>query len=200
MPLHIQPPDPYPDVPFTWKKKNKANEKIAANLLPDPDRSPSPPPNIFREDPDPNQGGNDPNSTTSPPQDNDVLDEFAEFGGNIPTTASTSAEYDDINTMSDSRWKLFLDDTDIGDPNSTSFFSCSGSNLASASFHSARSSISDIDELPSLDRLQSIHQDHGSDDEEVVFAIRRGISNDHEDAKLAEEIDGMIHKNRKLWP
>ena len=60
--------------------------------------------------------------------------------------------------------------------------------------------MSDIDELPSLDRLQSIHQDHGSDDEEVVFAIRRGISNDHEDPKLAEEIDGMIHKNRKLWP
>ena len=174
MPLHIQPPDPYPDVPFTLKKKNKANDKVAANLLPDQDRSPSPPPrqNIFREDLEPDQGGNDdPNNSTNPEQeDSDVLGDFAEFGGNVSTSAG--AEFDEINTMSDSRWNLFLEETSVT--------GC------------------DIDDLPSLDLPQPIHQLEGSDEEEVVFAVRRGISNDHEDAKLAESIDGMIHKNRKL--
>ena len=119
----------------------------------------------------------------------DVMDEFATFGGSDPLNKSANDDFDDINTMSDSRWRLFLDDTDLDpdpmeiDPNDTTFHSCGSLDAGSSSFFSARSGFS---------------SDNDDDGEEVTIRVQRGLSNDQEDPKLAETLDSMIHQRRKL--
>ena len=109
------------------------------------------------------------------------LSAFSSFAGNTSFNQGND-DYDDINSMSDSRWRLFLDDTDT-DLLDATFHSCaSGSAGADTTFHSARSDKSD-----------------GGDDEEVIVQPpQRGLSNDHEDPKLAETLDAMIHQRRKF--
>ena len=105
------------------------------------------------------------------------MDEFATFGGSDPLDKSANDDFDEINTMTDSRWRLFLEDTDPNpdpmdvDPNDTTFHSCASQDDGSASFFSARSGFSS-------------DNDDGNDvDEEVTFRPQRGLSNDHEDPK-----------------
>ena len=120
----------------------------------------------------------------------DVIDEFATFGGSDPLDKSANDDFDEINTMSDSRWRLFLEDTDPNpdpdpmdvDPNNTTFHSCASQDDGSASFFSARSGFSSDND----------------DDEEVTIRVQRGLSNDQEDPKLAEKLDSMIHQRRKF--
>ena len=120
----------------------------------------------------------------------DVMDEFATFGGSDPLDKSANDDFDEINTMSDSRWRLFLEDTDPNpdpdpmdvDPNNTTFHSCASQDDGSASFFSARSGFSSDND----------------DDEEVSIRVQRGLSNDQEDPKLAETLDSMIHQRRKF--
>ena len=117
------------------------------------------------------------------------MDEFATFGGSDPLDKSANYDFDDINTMSDSRWRLFLDDTDLDpdpmeiDPNDTTFHSCGSLDAGSSSFFSARSGFS---------------SDNDDDGEEVTIRVQRGLSNDQEDPKLAETLDSMIHQRRKF--
>ena len=66
------------------------------------------------------------------------------------------------------------------DPNNTTFHS--GQDDGSASFFSARSGFSTDND----------------DDEEVTIRVQRGLSNDHEDPRLAETLDSMIHQRRKF--
>ena len=116
----------------------------------------------------------------------DVIDEFATFGGSDPLDKSANDDFDEINTMTDSRWRLFLEDTDPNpdpmdvDPNNTTFHSCASQDDGSSSFFSARSGIST------------------DNDEEVTIRVQRGLSNDQEDPKLAEKLDSMIHQRRKF--
>ena len=120
----------------------------------------------------------------------DVIAEFATFGGSDSLDKSANDDFDEINTMSDSRWRLFLEDTDPNpdpdpmdiDPNDTTFHSCGSLDAGSSSFFSARSGFASDND----------------DGEEVTIRVQRGLSNDNEDPKLAETLDSMIHQRRKF--
>ena len=156
-------------------------ERIAERLLPDNDGTgPSPA--------DPQVADVDFDSPDLPETLlEDIVDEFATFGGSDPLDKSANDDFDDINTMSDSRWRLFLEDTDPDpmdiDPNNTTFHSCSSQDAGSSSFFSARSGLSTDND----------------DEEEVTFRPQRGLSNDNEDPKLAEQLDNMIHQRREFF-
>ena len=206
MPLEIQPADHFPNV--TVKQRQDKENEFVERLLPDPDKPPPPPPsgNLGESDSDDDDDNDDPfdapdPSSQQPPsqqQHQSDADEaaFASFGGNDSFNEGddVTGGFDDIHTMSDSRWRLFLDDTDK-DLESTIFNSFT-SHDNSSMYYSARSECSSQGETGNL---SDIGEEEDQEDIEVnVQPPKRGLSNDHECPKLAETIDSMIHQRRKF--